>query len=241
MQLGTRARWIAGTTAGMAMVLVAAACPKDATTTPPTIDADVTQRMQGHFETVSQIKDSVIAGDLDTVKELAEVLRDREPSNDPVSWRPHVARMVEASNGAANAADLPVAAEAAARLGAACGTCHESTGADPSFDPEQPPMEKDDPVARMKRHQWGVDRMWEGLIGPSAESWRWGAETIDETPGCDDIDPNDSYRTELCKRVEALGRSALDARDLDDRSRIYGEFLSTCSGCHSLGEPPPQP
>jgi cytochrome c553 len=218
------------------------ACPKEGSTTVPTIDADVTERMEGHFETVSELKNAVIAGDLDTTRELAEVLRDREPSSDPVDWKPHVARLVEASNAAATATELSTAASAAAGLGAACGACHQATGAKPAFDPGQPPMEKDDPASRMQRHQWGVDRMWEGLIGPSEESWRWGAETIDETPGCQDFDPEtDQYRAELCARIEALDRSALDARDLEDRRRIYGEFLATCSSCHSQSEAASQP
>jgi cytochrome c553 len=238
MQIGALSRWLAIIGVGTTATVFAMACPKDATTTPPLTEGDVTQRMQGHFETVSEIKDAVIGDDLATVHELGEVLRDREPTTDPVEWKPHVTRLVEASSAAATAADLPAAANAAAALGAACGTCHEATSADPAFDPDPPPMEEDNPAARMRRHKWGVDRMWEGLIGPSAESWRWGAETIDETPGCDAVDPDDQYRQELCHRIEALGRSALDARDQDDRKRIYGEFLATCAACHNLDVPP---
>jgi len=149
-----------------------------------------------------------------------------------------LARLTEASAAAAMAHDLGPAAAATASLGATCGACHEATGADPMFDPDPPPMQDEGAAAAMRRHQWGVDRMWEGLIMPSQESWRWGAETIDETPGCTDVDPEDAYRIELCQKVEALGRSALDARTRDDRTRIYGEFLATCSSCHqaSAGE-----
>jgi cytochrome c553 len=224
-----------------ALATFALACPKEPTTTTPPTDTheDVSARMLDHFDTVTEIKDAIIGGDLDRARELATILRDHEASAErPVDWRPHVARMVEAGGGLSEATDIASAARFTARLATACGTCHDAVAAEPVFDPGLPPQETDQPADRMRRHQWGVDRMWEGLVAPSADAWDWGAQTIGETPGCDDPAPSEAYRVSLCGRIEALARSALDARNAADRTRIYGEFLATCSGCHALDAGP---
>lgn len=227
----------------LCLAAVSAACPPAGSTTATPASSpdgraapeDLSVRMAEHFNEVSAIKDAIIDGDLETAQQTAGALQEREQNTErPMDWRPHVSDLLTAAAALQRASDLPTAARATADLGSGCGSCHQAVGAKPAFDHELPPEEDDDAVARMRRHQWGVDRMWEGLIGPSQDAWRWGAETISETPGCDDErGGGDEYLDALCERLEALGRSALDARDASDRTIIYGEFLGTCSGCHT--------
>ena len=191
-------------------------------------------RMEGHFQTVSAIKDAVIAGDLDTAREMAAVLTQREATTQrPIDWQPHVSDLVAAARAAENASDLEAASKATALMGSSCGTCHQAVGAKPVVDHGIEPEEGESRAARMQRHKWGVDRMWEGLVLPSEDSWQWGAQTIGDTPGCSEEGEETEYLQALCEKVDALGRSALDARDQADRTRIYGEFLTTCSTCHT--------
>jgi hypothetical protein len=79
--------------------------------------------------------------------------------------------------------------------------------------------------------------MWEGLIGPSDDAWNAGvaalaniqvrAADIGAPPA---VQPKVEY---LLARVGELGQLGRGANASQERSAIYGEFLSLCADCHS--------
>ena len=226
------------------LTLSIAACTKPSpTTAPPAADAPdndpaLEQHMQAHFFGVSAVKDAVIDGDLETLAEQASTLAsDEDPAKYPVAWRPHVVSLVEAAEGTAASEDMTTAATRTADLAANCGRCHRAVEAQPSFQSIPEPRDDASTEAAMERHQWAADRMWEGIVGPSDDSWVRGTRAFVTAPGCA-IDPEQEHAdamVELCNRLGGYGTRAAEAKSLDDRARIYGEFLQTCAECHNAG------
>lgn len=205
---------------------------------PPTDHEAVREEMRGHFAEISAIKNAVIDGDLETVREEAEVfVSEQETHEYPEAWRPHVLEMIEVAQATATAPDIQAAASSTARLAATCGRCHRAVGAKPVFTDAVEPEEGDEVAVAMQRHQWAADRLWEGIVGPSEIAWARGSEVFPAIPGCAtelDAEPDIEPRMlELCTRVSALGREGATTRELEDRARIYGELLGTCAACHT--------
>jgi hypothetical protein len=224
-------------------------CPspsQDGATQPPPATAapssdDVKAEMRRHFEEVTEAKNAVIDGDLDTVIELAQWIAGNEmPEDYPLAWQPHVVEIAEAAEALAQSKDIDTAAARVSRLGAGCGDCHAAVGEKPVFDDTVQPSEGDTVRARMERHQWATDRMWEGIIIPSEAAWQRGAATLPTFPGCDvsfDEQQEDlaEIMEKLCAEVSALGQRAAAARDHAERARLYGDLLGTCAACHNAG------
>jgi hypothetical protein len=74
--------------------------------------------------------------------------------------------------------------------------------------------------------------MWEGLIVPSDERWMQGASIISkESP----VQTQGSATLSiLSKELHALGKQAVQAATLQERAKIYGNYISRCAGCHSV-------
>ena len=196
--------------------------------------------MKEHFVQAVQIKQAVIDGDLEAVAEPARWLsEDLDAESLPKPWKPYLDAMQASAKKAAKAQDLPAAALAAGELVGACADCHATTGKGPTFaEPGKVPA-GEDTTARMLRHQWAADRMWEGIVSNSETHWKLGTHAISEKPPepCpipgDDILPKDVL--DLREKIYELGPRAAEAKDRGARTKIYGEYLQTCAGCHVGG------
>lgn len=232
----------AATVVGLGLGLLLAACPHGGdgspqTPEPPPTKEDLEWKMKEHFDAVARIKEAVVVGELATVSEQALALAETEdPQSYPLDWRPHVVELLSHTDGLAHAKTVQQAASGAAHLAGACGGCHTAIGARPEFGDAMEPSEDDDVRARMERHQWAVDRMWEGIVGPSDEAWTQGASVFVGAPGCEGDFPEGEAgerKRLLCESVANLGRQAAGTPPGPERVTVYGDFLATCSGCHS--------
>lgn len=212
-------------------------CPRGSTESPELSKEDLEFTMLEHFDRVSAIRDAVVYGELETVVERADALvSETRPQKYPAQWRPHVEAIVAQSKTVAHSATIASAASGVARLSAACGSCHVATEAKLNFGTGPEPSEDDTVAAAMDRHRWAVDRLWEGIVGPSDYAWEQGAMVFGGMSGCEALTPStgqDPRRKQLCETVERLGRRAKGVSDGEARVRVYGDFLATCSGCHS--------
>lgn len=122
-------------------------------------------------------------------------------------------------------------------MGAACGHCHAALAANVTFTGKSPEGEESSVLARMARHVWADERMWEGLIGPSDVAWEADVAALQEAPlhpemlAEDRSPPAEVVR--LADEVHALGQRGRTTAGTERRARLYGEFLATCDGCHS--------
>jgi len=223
-------RFMPGMLAGL---IVAAACsPK----TSPTVEP----RMAGHFTNVGRLHTAAAEGDLAGVHAQASELLARETGEGmPAKAQPYVEELRTFSELASRAPDTELGASAVAHVAAACGSCHRAMKKGPSYTVGSGPPAGDSPVAtRMIRHRWAADRLWDGLVGPSDESWQAGAAVLRDAPLFTDALTRDVEQydevTKLAWEVHEDGALAYTTRDQGRRAEQYGELLSTCATCHNL-------
>jgi cytochrome c553 len=203
---------------------------------PPELGMTMTE----HFVHASALEQSVIDGDLENAKIHADWLVSELPVQAlPNTWQPSLERMQAAAREVSKTEDLAAAATATGKVIETCGACHAALGAGPKFGPVPPLPEGESGPARMQRHQWAAQRMREGMIGPSDERWQLGASAVSVAPPepCPienaEVLPKDVLQ--LREKIYELGARAAVTKTAEDRAVVYGEYLSTCAGCHVGG------
>lgn len=197
------------------------------------------QHMVDHFGYAIAVRDALIDGDLEGMREPARWLADHPSAPGlPAGAESYLEGMRVAAKLAAEARDFGSAARAVASLARVCGSCHQAFEVEIQIADDEPPDDEDDAITHMIRHVWAADRMWEGLIGPSHEAWMRGATTLGEAPlqPSDISDAWDLYprMAALARRVHTLAAEGRDVTDAIGRSEIYGGFLAACARCHRL-------
>jgi hypothetical protein len=185
--------------------------------------------MQRNFDDLRAIERRLLAGQLDEVRALAHLLA--RPSGDPgiAAWGPEVRRVVDAAVDLAAAPSLDEACRREPRVSAACAGCHLRAGAAPVFPPPPPvPLDRPTHDARMARHLWATDRLWEAMVGGSEPAWRGGLAVLAATP----LPFTERDLSRFARRLQDLARDALSPTTAD-RAAAYGELLVTCTGCHA--------
>ena len=207
---------------------------------PETTTSAIADHMHQHLARISSIKSSIIAGDLEAVREPATWLAEHETIPGlPEDWQSFIDQMREYARQVAKARNLTVAAESVSEMARTCGTCHLVNGLDFEFGYDSKPREDlEDVVVHMQRHQWAADRLWEGLIGPSDIAWKRGTDMLIDVPlRASKVTQISVYDDEIKKiehRVHALGGRGTQTKTPISRSELYGEFLSLCASCHTL-------
>jgi hypothetical protein len=206
---------------------------------PPISDpAKVRFHMRRHLDDLRAVERLLIGGKLAEARSLAFLLSRPVRDAGLDAWSAAAARASAAALALSEAMSLDEACRLAPRVAEACGDCHRRAGTPPAIG-RVPPPPPDDPTprARMARHQWAADRLWEGLVWTSARSWCAGLEVLAAAP-------LPSLPDAAGARLQRVARAALDAVPRDtpaDRARAYGELLVTCAGCHASHEAPGSP
>ena len=119
------------------------------------------------------------------------------------------------------------------RVAAGCAWCHSRTQKLPVFpEPATAPSDDGTPRTRMARHQWAVDRLWEGMVGASDHHWRLGLNVLATTPL--PFSPLTDAPA-LAAQLQSYAQHAIATQtteSLEERAREYGEMLVTCAACH---------
>lgn len=226
---------------------------------PPAASEATTALMGEFFEHVTAAQAAIVRGDLEGIREPAVWIAEHESMPGLAApteqwsaetldgWEAHDPEIRAAAQLVSEADSFEKAAAASAKMVLACGNCHREVGADPRI-PELgaggvPPAESLETVPHMLRHQWAVHQMWVGLINPSEEAWKKGAEVLTGAPlRKENLSPYAEYTENLpalALGVQRLGTEAFEETDWNRRAEIYGELLTTCAGCHStLGRGP---
>lgn len=206
------------------------------------IDRDTMMRLHMHasFDLIRATERLLIRGKLDDAKRFAATIS--EPSEAPAHgpWASQVVLVRDRAAAVGRATTVTQACQLEAQLAAACGGCHLQTGGVPRFAayPVAPP---DLPTigARMTRHRWAADRLWEGIVGGAREPWNAGLEVLAAAPldGFDRGSPRDVLARDLQRRA-AQARERSKSSSLDARATAYGQLLSTCASCHTWAPSP---
>ena len=219
------------------------------TTAPASGDADelgpvervrraTTAHMCAHFGDILEIHTSLIRGSLGEAKAAAVELAQDRPRVMLDEWAPHLLALRTTAEDLGRARSIDEAAALAAALAKTCGDCHEAQGARLAPLSGPPPAKSDDNAARMRRHAWAFNRLWEGLVLPSDESWMLGVDAFVDLPDCEDHVSPESDRAAIAHAREVMTSSEATARSAttrEDRARVYGQMLPTCAACHASG------
>lgn len=196
--------------------------------------ANTRGQMWTHYQRVGAIQQAIIAGDLHIAHNNALWVARNRPADLPAAAASHADRMEAAAQAVANAPSLDEAATATARMGAVCGACHSALSRGPQYaHPNEAPLASDTVHTQMTLHLWSLTRMWDGLTGPSDESWTHGALGLNTTPHYQEhIVEGGAPAERMAQQLHALGQRAAMA-PAADRPDVYGRFLGTCAGCHA--------
>ena len=206
-------------------------------------ESEVVKHMHQHHDAMKAIQGAIIAGTLDGTREPATWLLEHEsPAELSAAGSDYVAAVRSAAGAVLEADSLESAAEAASRMGVACGACHTASSVTVAFDEVERPSDKEKTQPHMQRHQWAADRMWEGLIGPDGAAFSRGANLLFESP----VKPQELKKhgggdaaVGMSRRVHQLAANATTVSEPEERAEIFAEFIANCGACHNeLAEGP---
>ncbi len=186
------------------------------------------------------IQTGVVLGDLTRARDAAAWLATHEELQSFPEGSDHYrARMRGYAGLIAQANTLGEVAARTGQMAAACGSCHQETRSGPRFVMRSQPPRGTELGSQMVRHIWAADRMWEGLVGPSDEAWQAGAEALEDawlpvTVLSVGYGPRGEVDG-MIGEIRSLAVRAQTAGDQEERARLYGEMLGTCSRCHGQG------
>ena len=228
-------------TRAMLVALAVAACPLGMADTPKPGPKDVpAQRfehdmmvrfhMHQNFDLVRSIERLLIRGKLEEAQRFAEAIASApdEPAHGP--WATQAIVVRERAQAVARATSVDDALRKHTQLAAACATCHRDLDVTPMFQ-TMPPPPPDQPtlLARMARHRWATDRLWEAVVGNADDAWHQGLDILTAAPlelGKDRA----GYAQDL---MRAAAKAHHTKRPIADRAVAYSEILVTCAACHT--------
>jgi hypothetical protein len=194
--------------------------------------------MKEHFTQVAVVRDAVIRDDPQAAQAAANwIVEHQEVQGLPGDWRPYVEHLTQAAQAALNATSVDQAGQAVGTMGRDCGECHMAVRAGLTAPPVGPtPTDMSTVPAHMKRHQWAIEQMWIGLVYPSEEAWRRGADGLAFAA----LRPEELARDQaadkavgaLAIKVHTLGGEGAAAEGLAARGDVYGRLIATCQECH---------
>lgn len=231
----------------LALLLVACGGSPESPEPPATAETPETmhQHMLTHYANAAALREVVIVGELSLLGMPADTLsRDAQHAALPPTAAPFVERMNQAARRAGDARTLDDASRSVAEVAAACGACHAAHDVQIGPSPIGEPSEMLDEQGHMRRHHWATAKLWDGLVRPSWEDWKTGADALSEKalfPA--HVEPMGAgpETAQLLDALHAAGKRAEGAVDADPAAKaaIFGEVIATCAGCHSRSQPVP--
>jgi hypothetical protein len=199
-----------------ASLIIAAGCSSTATATPTPMagsndapakrfehDMLVRVHMHENFGLVRAIERLLLRGKLEEARNLARSIAIAPDEPGMAAWAKQTVRVRDRAASLADAKTLDDGFIAESKLAVECAACHLATGVTPEFaSPAEPPPDQATVPARMARHLWAADRLWEGMVGPADDSWRAGLEILAQPPlaatEMSDAPKNAPRRTRKC-------------------------------------------
>lgn len=204
---------------------------------PPPADPAVQRDMNAHFDAGAAVRAAIVAGDVAAARAGFESLASSAaPEGLPAGSEPLFVAMIGAARQGAGAS---TAAQQAVALGdtlRACGGCHALVHARPAWRVPAAPSRDPGIQLHMARHAWAVDRMVEGLVGPTEAGWAQASAILrDEPVDAAELSRGLSLSPEAAaagERLHQLGLEARQATTAEARSAAFAETLTTCATCH---------
>ncbi len=199
----------------------------------PAPGSPMDQFMRAHAKDAELIRRAIIKGEPQEAGKPADSLihlLDEEQL--PSSWNAPVERMLASTRRVKDSSDTAGAAAALADVGTSCGWCHQRLGGpSPSFS--EAPEDDGSLAARMRRHVWATERLWEGLYAPSSRAWKAGAQVLKNASFPKEVlDKGGVYAKSAAKEFGKVAVRIPKVHRSTDRAAVYAELLGTCASCH---------
>lgn len=203
----------------------------------PTLFAD----MVGHVAWATVARDALVAGDVARAKRELAALADHEPHQGlSEAQQAMTIALRQTAAAAAEATHSTDVARVLARVATRCAACHSQQAVLVQFD-TPPPGSLPTVVDHMGRHVVAVDRLWEGLLGPSEASWRAGTGALAEDALRSPTVTHDADRGHavdvMARFVHEQGTAALEATEPGARAELFAQLIATCADCHAETRP----
>ena len=191
----------------------------------------VRARMHTRLDAIRGIGNAIALSDLAQAQTQGRALAALEDPEVLPQWQPFLAQVRISGEQLAQAKDIATAAPAAARLGALCGSCHQTLSGHATYSAAEQPAAGTNLASQMANHQWATARMWDGLVGPSEERWMQGAQALSSIK----IDVAEvKVKLEVwTSKVRQLATDAKTTPAGDGRVALFGNLLTACAGCHA--------
>lgn len=200
---------------------------------------EVRGHMDEHYAKAEDMQTAVVLGDLAGARESARwIAEHQETAGLPPSGQASVAEMKKAARAVAEASDVKAAAAGSAQMAVACGTCHASTNARPTFPQSNAPVSQRRAMGHMLDHKRAVDLMYRGLVEPSDAAWNDGAKALKAAPlkleyiRSPSKSPKEAAQFEA--ETHAIAEKAGAATRPEDRAKVYADLVGGCAECHAL-------
>ena len=198
---------------------------------------EVRVHMHVRFAAAKRLEQAIVFSDLARAHGEAKIIAELSEPDVLPTWQPYIAQIQDAARQVILTKNLAAAASTSALIGRRCAQCHQASEAKLVWAKDRAPATSTRLAADMASHQWATARMWEGLIGPSMDRWREGAQILVDAPltivaEADNLPPELAVADDVA-RIRLLATRALVADTLDERANLYGELLQNCVGCHA--------
>lgn len=191
--------------------------------------------MRQRLELADKARDAVIGGSFVSARIAGAELAALPAPVVPEPWLPYLDLLDRSAYDLASASDLDAAGQAVARIGSACGICHEFAGGGPQADLERAVDEHRSAPTHMHGHLLAADHMWLGLIGPAPELYEGAAQVLAlgavEARATRGVELSEEAQV-LEQQVHEVADAAARTSDPGERGTLYGHMLSSCAGCH---------
>ena len=215
----------------------ATSAPAPAVTPEVAFEQDMMLRFHMHenFGVVRGIERFLLRGQLDDAKQLAAAIGQAPNAPGLGAFAEHTARVRKAAFDLASAKNLEQAVRREATLLQACAGCHVAAAIIPDLAPPPAlPPDRDSIDARMARHLWAADRLWDGIVAGDDAAWKVGIDLLASGPPT--WAPPTKPQRDFAKRLQLIADSERRTRStrLSTRADTYGELFLTCVGCHTI-------
>lgn len=182
-----------------------------------------------HGGAVLAARDAVVVGNLPAFSAAIDTLaRDFPLAGHPDGAQAELLLAIANADAAKTEADASLAL---GQLAVGCGSCHAATGATLPA-PVTTPAPGDGVRAEMKRHDRALDLVWRGLVGPSEDLLRAGADAFRAST----LTPLAGMPPALARlmddTVNTTAEGLVAVPDPAARAALFGALVTTCSACH---------
>jgi cytochrome c553 len=198
-------------------------------------DMMVRFHMHESYDLLRSIQRLLIRGRLSDATMFARAIAEAPDEPGMTVFAKPVLEVRRAAAALATSPSVDEACRRVAKLAVACADCHVQASVVPEFSaPGKAPPDAPNVTARMTRHLWATDRLWEATLGGGDDPWRAGLDVLAATPLPFAVAPGD--RAGLARRLQQAAdtaRKRTTTTDDTERARIYGEILTVCAACHA--------